>query len=144
MTTVIDLDPRDAAARLVAEHEGAWVLDFADALDRRLSGQQLERVMQRWNLSRSELGEMFGVSRQAVSKWIDGGIPADRSPQVADLCAITDLLDHHLKRDRIPAVVRRRASALEGANLVELVGSGRSEDALRLTREMFAFTDLHS
>ncbi len=138
------LDPRDAAARLVAEHDEAWVTKLTDELDRHLSARRLQRLMRLWALSRAELGALFGVSRQAVSKWIDSGVPADRVQQVADVEAITDLLDHYLKRDRIAAVVRRQAPGLDGQSLIELVGSGRSSDALRLTREMFTFSDAHA
>lgn len=144
MSALAELDPRDAAARLVAEHDEDWVATLTDELDRQLSGRHLERVVRLWGLSRRELGELFGVSRQAVSKWISDGVPADRTEQVADVEAITDLLDRYLKRDRIAAVVRRRAPRLDGSSLIELVRAGRSDDALRLTREMFAFTDTHA
>lgn len=144
MSALAELDPRDAAARLVAEHDEDWVATLTDELDRQLSGRHLERVVRLWGLSRKELGELFGVSRQAVSKWISDGVPADRTEQVADVEAITDLLDRYLKRDRIAAVVRRRAPRLDGSSLIELVSAGRSGDALRLTREMFAFTDAHA
>lgn len=144
MSALAELDPRDAAARLVAEHDEEWVATLTDELDRQLSGRHLERVVRLWGLSRKELGELFGVSRQAVSKWISDGVPADRTEQVADVEAITDLLDRYLKRDRIAAVVRRRAPRLDGSSLIELVSAGRSGDALRLTREMFAFTDAHA
>lgn len=144
MTLMSGLDPRDAAAQLLAEHDDAWVLQLTDELDRHLGGRRLERVMRLWQLSRAELGALFGVSRQAVSKWTTEGLPANRAEQVADVEAITDLLDRYLKRDRIPAVVRRRAPRLDGSSLIELVSEGRSSDALRLTRQMFAFTDVHA
>ena len=144
MSTLAELDPRDAAARLVADHDEEWVARLTAELDRHLSGRQLERVMRLWKLSRTELGALFGVSRQAVSKWITDGVPADRVEQVADLEAITDLLDRYLKRDRVPAVVRRQAPRLEGGSLLELVTAGSSREALRLTREMFTFTDVHA
>jgi hypothetical protein len=144
MTVLAGLDPRDAAARLLAEHDDAWVTKLTDELDRHLSGRRLERVMRLWQLSRAELGELFGVSRQAVSKWITDGVPADRASQVADVTAITDLLDRYLKRDRIPAVVRRQAPRLGGSSLIELVAAGHSSEALRLTRQMFTFTDVHA
>lgn len=144
MTVLAELDPRDAAAQLVAEHDDEWVVKLTDELDRHLSGRHLLRVMRLWHLSRAELGDLFGVSRQAASKWISHGVPADRARQVADVEAITDLLDRYVKRDRIPAVVRRRAPRLGGKSLIELVSSGRSSQALRLTRQMFTFTDLHA
>ena len=144
MTVPDVLGPRDAAARLVAEHDEAWVAQLTDELDRHLSARRLERLMRLWQLSRAELGTLFGVSRQAVSKWLASGVPADRVKQVADVEAITDLLDRYLKRGRIAAVVRRPAPGLGGASLIELVASGHSSDALRLTRKMFTFTDAHS
>lgn len=144
MTALAELDPRDAAARLLAEHDDEWVVTFTDELDRHLSGRRLARVMRLWHLSRGDLGELFGVSRQAVSKWITDGVPGERAQQVADVDAITDLLDRYLKRDRIPAVVRRGAPRLEGMSLIELVTSGRASEALRLTRQMFTFADLHA
>ncbi|MGI9018518.1 MAG: hypothetical protein ACR2HR_15695 [Euzebya sp.] len=143
MTALAEMDPREAAAQLLAEHDDAWVATLADVLDRRLAGRRLERVMRLWQLSRAELGALFGVSRQAVSKWIADGVPADRAPQAADVDAITDLLARYLKRDRIAAVVRRHAPGLHGMSLIELVTSGRSSEALQLTRQMFTFADLH-
>lgn len=72
------------------------------------------------------------------------GVPGDRAQQVADVGAITDLLERYLTPDRIPAVVRRQAPGLGGASLIELVSSGRSNEALQLTRQMFTFTDVHA
>src|SRR5690606_26057487 len=100
-------------------------------------------IMRIWNLSRTELGRMLGVSRQALSKWIDSGVPVDRVAQVADLASITDLLTHYVKRDRIPAVVRRAAPNLGNASLVDLVAEGRTVEAVELTRLMFTFADAH-
>lgn len=144
MRALAELEPRDAAARLLAEHDDEWVARLAAELDRRMGGRQLERVLRSWDLSRAELGELFGVSRQAVSKWVAGGVPADRAGPVADVVAITDLLSRYLKRERIPAVVRRRAPRLGDRSLLELVGEGRSSEALQRTREMFTFSDLHA
>ena len=143
MPDLAELEPQDAASLLLAEHDSAWIAALTEELDRRQSGQQLERIMRLWDLSRTDLGRLFGVSRQAVSKWIDDGVPADRITQVADLAAITDLLAHYLKRDRIPAVVRRSASSLGGVSLLDLVGEGRTAEAVAFTRRMFTFADAH-
>ena len=90
------------------------------------------------------LGALFGVSRQAVSKWLTNGAPGERVEQVATVTAITDLLERHVKADRIPAVVRRRAPGLGDRSLLELVSQGRRSEALELTRQMFTFTDVHA
>lgn len=132
-------DPRQAASRLVAAHEGEWLDAFAAELDRRRAASSLARTLAIWRLSQSEAARLFGVSRQAVSKWLEQGVPAERVETVADLAAATDLLVHYVKRDRIPAVVRRGAPALGGASLVDLLGAGRSRDVLLGCRAMFAF-----
>jgi hypothetical protein len=144
MVTLTDLDPREAASRLLAGKDDRWISELTDELLRRKRGRELERVASVWQLSRRELGELFGVSRQAVTKWLDTGVPSDRAEQVADVEAITDLLERYLKRERIPAVVRRSAPKLDDASLLELVRAGRARDALLLTRAMFTFADAHT
>jgi hypothetical protein len=144
MPELAELDPQDVATLLLGEHDSAWIAALTDELDRRLSGRELERILRVWNLSRTELGQILGVSRQALSKWITDGVPADRVSQVADLASITDLLTRHLKRDRIPAVVRRAAPNLDNASLIELIAGGRSGEAVVLTRRMFTFADTHT
>jgi hypothetical protein len=144
MVTLTDLAPHEAASRLLADQDDRWISELTDELLRRKRGRELERVASVWQLSRRELGELFGVSRQAVTKWLDTGVPPDRAEQVADVQAITDLLERYLKRERIPAVVRRPAPKLDDASLLELVRTGRAHDALLLTRAMFTFADAHT
>jgi predicted transcriptional regulator len=141
LAEVLDLDPRDAASRIAKAHAGEreWLDQFAAELDRQRAGASLAQTLSVWQLSQSDAARLFGVSRQAVSKWLEQGLPADRAETVADLAAATDLLVRYLKRDRIPAVVRRGAPALEGRSLLDLVGKGQSRAALEACRAMFAF-----
>jgi len=147
MTAVrTDPDPRALAARLVAEHhaDGAWLDRFAEELDRGRAVHGLERVMAVWGLTQAEVARLFGVSRQAVGKWVSGGVPVERVPAFADLAAATDLLVRQLRRDRIPAVVRRPAPALGDRSLVDLVAAGRTGDVLAACRAMFAFDQVQA
>jgi hypothetical protein len=47
----------------------------------------------------------------------------------------------YLKRDRIPAVVRREAVALGGRSLVDMLAAGETRRLLEVSRDMFAFGD---
>jgi DNA-binding transcriptional regulator YdaS (Cro superfamily) len=143
---VAKLDPREAAERLIRfqQKQRGWLDAFAEHLDRRRSGESLARTLTVWGLSQSEAARLFGVSRQALSKWIEQGVPAERTEAVADLAAATDLLVHYLKRDRIPAVVRRAIPTLGGRSLIDLFESGDSRATLRACREMFSFANAHS
>jgi hypothetical protein len=77
------------------------------------------------------------VSRQAFSKWLASGPPADRADDVAAVDNITGLLDRYVKRERIPAVVRRPASAYGDRSIIEVVEAGGYREAADLVRETF-------
>lgn len=141
---LIRLDPKQAAEVLGRARGAAWLDDFAEHLDRVRSADALGRVLQVWGLNQSDAARLFDVSRQAVSKWLAHGVPAERVETVADLSAATDVLVRHLKRERIPAVVRRPAAALGGRSLLELLEAGDARGVLETCRAMFAFGDAHA
>jgi hypothetical protein len=91
----------------------------------------------RLRLSNAEAARLFGVSRQAFSKWLESGVPADRVPAVADLAAATDLLDRRIKRERIPAVVRRTSPLLQGRSLLEMAEAGEHAAVRAAVASMF-------
>lgn len=103
---------------------------IVDRLDHQLNAGPLQRTLRLWDISATQLGEMFGISRQAASKWLADGAPASRRDQVATLGQATDLLDQWVKRERIPAVVRRPVDALDGRTRLEVALAGELE-ALR-------------
>ena len=140
-TPTFPVNPGQAAAQLIREHQRdpEWLDKFSDALDRRRQAKALARIMEVWGLSRSELGRRFGVSRQAVAKWLRDGIPVERAEAIADLSAATDILTHYLRRDRIAAVVRRSVAEQDGYSLVEMLGAGRHREILTTCRDMFDF-----
>ncbi len=98
-----------------------------DRLDHELNAGPLQRTVRLWDLSATQLGKMFGISRQAASKWLAEGVPASRRDQVALLGQATDLLDQWVKRERIPAVVRRPVEALGGRTRLEVALAGEFE-----------------
>ena len=141
VTRLSKLQPQQAADELFAarQHEQAWLDAFTQSLDRRRTGVSLARVLATWDVSQAEAARLFGVSRQAVSKWLAQGAPAERAAAIADLAAATDLLVHYLKRDRISAVVRRPVPALDGASLLDLIARGETQTLLLTCRAMFDF-----
>lgn len=146
MEEVAHLDPRAAAERLVQaqRHRAGWLDAFAEHLDRQRNAEALERILSVWGLNQSDAARLFGVSRQAISKWLRQGVPAERAETVGDLAAATDLLVRHIQRDRIAAVVRRRAPALGDLSLLDLLEQQRSRDVLAACRAMFAFAEVHA
>lgn len=137
-STQLKKDPEQTAAQLIAEApDAAWLRAVADTLDRELRLSPLQRIQRLWGLSSAEAASLFGVSRQAYSKWLKAGVPAERSEAVADLAAATDLLDRYLKRERIPAVVRRSAAMLGNRTLIDLARAGDYQGVREAVASMF-------
>ena len=134
-------DPKAVAEALFEAHKGeeAWLDAFSEHLDRQRARDALARTLEIWDLSQSEAARVLGVSRQAVGKWMEKGVPAERAGLAADLAAATDLLVRYLKRDRIPAVVRKPIPALDGASLLDLLSRDGSAAVLEACRRMFDF-----
>jgi len=140
-TTLLHAEPEAVAEQVLDAHGDSpeWLDSFIEAIERRRRGE-LGRVMRRWSLNAAEAAEMFGVSRQAMSKWLSGDTPSARSTEIADLAAATDLLARYIKAERIPGVVRRPADKLDGRSLVELAKQDGPRAVLAACRVMFDFS----
>ena len=134
---LVDMSPEDAAALLAAGSDPSWRRRFVDELDRTVRTAPLERFVELWGLSNAAAARVFGVSRQAFSKWLRDGPPASRSRAIADLAVATDLLDRYVKRERIPAVVRRKAPDLGDRSLLEIASAGATDEVAEAVAAMF-------
>ncbi len=141
VTMIRKLDPEVAAEHVFTshKHEEAWLDAFTESLDRRRARASFARTLEVWNVSQTEAARFFGVSRQAVNKWLRQGIPLKRAGVISDLATATDLLVMHLKRDRIPVVVRRPIQALGGVTLMDLLAQSDTRTLLATCRDMFRF-----
>lgn len=136
----VDAAPEVLAARIVAAHAGSpeWLDSFEDAFAVGRGGE-LQRILLVWGMRPAEAAVLFGVSRQAVGKWLAGGVPPARAPEVADIAAATDILVRYVVRERIPAVVRRPADRLGGRSLVVIAAEEGTGAVLAACRAMFDF-----
>ncbi|HSN03257.1 MAG TPA: hypothetical protein VLS91_07215 [Acidimicrobiales bacterium] len=110
------------AALLADSLERAAVI--AEGLEEGMRSQPLRRLERLWKLSRTEVANAFGVTRQAYAKWLKNGVPADRVGDVGLLDETTSELLAHIKTEKIADVVRRPAKNLDGKSLVDLLESG--------------------
>ncbi len=132
-----NMSPAEAAAVLIAQVDQGWARSLVDELDRAVRTEPLERFVELWGLSNAGAARVFGVSRQAFSKWLRNGPPAARAGAVADLGEATDLLDRYVKRERIPAVVRRSAPSLGDVTLLDLASAGDTRTVADSVAAMF-------
>src|SRR3954454_22397057 len=97
----------------------------------------LDPIAETLELSETELGRLFGVSRQAVGQWRERGVPSSRMAKVATVAAICDLLRHTLKPERIPGIARRPAAAYGGLSMLELIERDRQDELQARVRQSF-------
>ena len=99
----------------------------------------LERVRAVFGLSVTDLGGLFGVTRQAAGLWLATGPPAARRAKAATVAAIADVLARRLKPARIPGIVRRPAADYGGKTMLELIAADRHEWLLDSVRRSFDY-----
>ncbi len=123
------LDDPDALlrfTRLVAEAQQAEQSD-------------LERVRAVFGLSVTELGGLFGVTRQAAGLWLSAGSPVARRAKAATVAAIADVLARRLKPARIPGIARRPAAEYGGKTMLELIAADHHDWLLDSVRRSFDY-----
>ncbi|HEX6286751.1 MAG TPA: hypothetical protein VFZ80_04645 [Acidimicrobiia bacterium] len=133
----ISLAPDELARELVDSADADWLRTLVDALDREVRTAPLSRLVSLWDLSNAGAARIFGVSRQAFSKWLAAGPPADRVDDVAAVDNITGLLDRYVKRERIAAVVRRRSENLGDRSIIECLEAGEYQQTASQVRATF-------
>ena len=97
----------------------------------------LDPVAETFELSETDLGRLFGVSRQAVGQWRERGVPSSRMAKLATTAAICDLLRHRLKPERIPGIARRPARAYGGLSMLEMIEGDRQDELQAEIRRSF-------
>ncbi len=99
----------------------------------------LERARAVFGISITELGAMFGVTRQAAGLWLADGPPAARRAKAATLAAIADLLARRLKPARVPGIARRPSVEYRGKTMLELIAADEHEWLLESVRRSFDY-----
>jgi hypothetical protein len=102
-----------------------------------LAAADLARSLRVLDISMSEAGRLFGVSRSAVEQWLVRGVPRARLARAANLARIADIFERNLKPERIAAVVREPARAYGTKSILDLVREGRDEQARAALEQAF-------
>lgn len=97
----------------------------------------LRRVMELFELDRSEFARLFGVTRQAVEQWEERGVPSERWAKLTTLLAVGELFARKLRPHVLPGVARTKAEAYGGRTMLELIAADQHEWLLNDVRESF-------
>ena len=85
----------------------------------------LTSILTTFQASPREIGELFGVPRQAIEQWTEGGVPPNRVAEVGRVADVARRMRHTFKRERIPAIVRQPNPGLAGESGYPRLGNLR-------------------
>ncbi len=91
---------------------------------RRTGVRDLTSIATTFQASSREIGELFGVSRQAVEQWTEAGVPPNRLAEVGRVADIARRLRRTFKRERLPSIVRQSNPSLAGRTVLETLAEG--------------------
>lgn len=133
--------PRECQTRLYSLFtlDDRGVREFERVVDQVVDGSVslLEGVIDAFDLSYTDAGRLFGVTRQAVSQWLVEGIPADRQAKVTTVAQVASLLRHYLVSERIPGIARKPAEAYNDQSMLDMIESDEHLELLEITRRSF-------
>jgi hypothetical protein len=102
-----------------------------------LDEEPLVQVMDAFQLSKTELGKLFGVSRQAIDGWLIHGVPAERQEKLNALTSLAEFWGRKFAAGRLPGMARTPADTFHGLTILELVSVDRHRELLDIVREGF-------
>jgi hypothetical protein len=115
------------------------------ALERRARERiaALDEIREAFDLSETELGSLFGITRQAVSHWRVHGIPPHRSADVARVAELAEYLSREFLAERLPQIVRTpghdKNDALGGRTFLDVMRTDGVMPIYRHLEHLFAY-----
>lgn len=97
----------------------------------------LARLTELFDLDRTELAKLFGVTRQAVEQWERRGVPAERQEKLMTVLSIGELLTRKLRPGILPGVARKAADAYGGRTMLEMIAEDDHAKLLESVRASF-------
>lgn len=104
----------------------------------------LDEIRATFDLSETELGELFGVTRQAISHWRRHGIPPHRSADVDRVSELARYLAREFAPERLPQIVRTpgrdKRDSLRGRTFLEVLRAEGVMPIYRHLQQLFAYS----
>lgn len=105
------------------------------------SREQLDFIAQALGLSETELGSLFGVTRQAISDWRRRRVPASRTARVDRVVEFVQFLQRTLVPNRIPEIVRTKAKGLGRRTMLAVLRGGDPSALYDYMARLFSYAN---
>lgn len=114
----------DGQERAKRRYSPTFYAQISERYKRKRDIANLLRIQTTLRLSNAELARLFhGVSRQAVGKWLEKGVPLARVAEVSRNAELVTTLTKVFKADRLPSITRAQIPGLDGRSILEVVAT---------------------
>ena len=112
----------------------------AAASPHRIGADALDEIRRRFALSEDELAALFAVSRPAVAKWRQRGVPVDRAADVDRVRELAGYFGRRFIAARIPQIVRTPGEGLGGKTVLSVIAKGGVDQVYAYLERLFSYT----
>ncbi|TAM62289.1 hypothetical protein EPN52_00815 [bacterium] len=107
---------------------------------RNKGARALASVAHTFGLSKTELGRLFRVTRQAIDDWFARGVPPARIADVERIASLAATLERRFKPERLPQIVRSPLPGLQGRTILAAIAERGAVSVLDMLDRAFAYS----
>lgn len=106
----------------------------------RVGAAALDEIRGTFGLSESELAALFGVSRPAIARWRDGGVPVERGADVDRVRELAEYFHRRFLPVRVPQIVRTPGRGLGDKTVLAVLRENNVDRVYAYLESLFSYT----
>ena len=106
----------------------------------RIGSDALDQIRGRFALSEDALAALFSVSRPAIAKWRQRGVPVERAADVDRVRELAGYFGRRFIAVRIPQIVRTPGKGLAGKTVLDVLAEGNVDRVYAYLESLFSYT----
>jgi DNA-binding XRE family transcriptional regulator len=87
----------------------------------------LGHLRKAFSLTRTDVARLFRVTPEAVLKWERNGVPVQRLAEIDRCFQLAEMMQHRLRPDRLPALVRTPAADFNNRTVLEMIAENGTQ-----------------
>ena len=106
----------------------------------RVGADALDLIRGVFGLSETEVARLFSVSRPALGRWREGGVPVERGADVDRVRELAEYFHRKFLPVRIPQIVRTRGRGLGDKTVLTVIAESGVQPVYAYLERLFSYT----
>ncbi len=108
-------------------------------LPHRVGAEAIDEIRRRFGLSEDEVAKLFTVSRPAIGKWRQRGVPVERGADVDRVRELAEYFGRRFVAARIPQIVRTPGDGLGGKTVLAVIAEEGVDRVYAYLERIFSY-----